>query len=290
MFSDEQINNISKNLNFFKKVYNEKQIDVCESIGISASTYSGYIKMTSIPNRENLNKLANHYNITEYQLINCDMRFETKENRTIYKYMSKLLAKMNVMFPVVCEINIKDDLLYKEAARMFQKIFTNIKEKGNYIKMLELFFESFEKNNNYDSCANILLLILLEKSNIKYPVDGEYMNVYNIFNEKELEIFIKDCYLKNYDEEEIIKNEKDNYELYNNLTDKYKEVLVDKIEYHEFLNYYNVLEYILGIGNLEYSKEMNNLIALEMLKNLAFFNNKYAISFLECIDETFNFE
>lgn len=51
IFSDEQINNISKNLNFLKKVYNEKQIDVCESIGISASTYSGYIKITNIPNR-----------------------------------------------------------------------------------------------------------------------------------------------------------------------------------------------------------------------------------------------
>lgn len=290
MFSDEQINNISKNLNFLKKVYNEKQIDVCESIGISASTYSGYIKMTSIPNRENLNKLANHYNITEYQLINCDMRFETKENRTIYKCMSKLFTKMNVMFPVVCEMNVKDDLLYKKASSMFKKIFNNTKEKVNYIEMLELFFESFEKYNNYDSCANILLLILLEKSNIKYSVDGDYLDVYNIFNEEELEILIKNCYLKNYDEEEIIKNKKDNYELYNNLTDKYKEILVDKIEYHEFLNYYNVLEYIFGIGNLEYSKEMNNLIAMEMLKNLAFFNNKYAISFLKCITETFNFE
>lgn len=290
MFSDEQINNISKNLNFFKKVYNEKQIGVCESIGISASTYSGYIKMTSIPNRENLNKLANHYNITEYQLINCDMRFETKENRTIYKCMSKLFTKMNVMFPVVCEMNVKDDLLYKKAIRMLKKIFTNTKEKVNYIEMLELFFESFEKYNNYDSCANILLLILLEKSNIKYSVDGDYLDVYNIFNEEELEILIKNCYLKNYDEEKIIKNKKDNYELYNNLTDKYKEILVDKIEYHEFLNYYNVLEYIFGIGNLEYSKEMSNLIAMEMLKNLAFFNNKYAISFLKCITETFNFE
>lgn len=120
MFSDEQINNISKNLSFLKKVYNEKQIDVCESIGISASTYSGYIKMTSIPNRENLNKLANHYSITEYQLINCDMRFKTKENRTIYKCMSKLFTKMNVMFPVVCEMNVKGDLLYKKAARMFK--------------------------------------------------------------------------------------------------------------------------------------------------------------------------
>ena len=204
--------------------------------------------------------------------------------------MSKLFTKMNVMFPVVCEINMKDDLLYKKAIRMFKKFFTNTKEKVNYIEMLELFFESFEKYNNYDSCANILLLILLEKSNIKYPVDGDYLDVYNIFNEEELEILIKNCYLKNYDEEKIIKNKKDNYELYNNLTDKYKEILVDKIEYHEFLNYYNVLEYILGIGNLEYSKGMNNLIAMEMIKNLAFFNNKYAISFLKCIAETFNFE
>ena len=204
--------------------------------------------------------------------------------------MSKLFTKMNVMFPVVCEMNVKDDLLYKKSIRMFKKFFTNTKEKVNYIEMLELFFESFEKYNNYDSCANILLLILLEKSNIKYTGDGDYLDVYNIFNEEELEILIKNCHLKNYDEEKIIKNKKDNYELYNNLTDKYKEILVDKIEYHEFLNYYNVLEYILGIGNLEYSKEMNNLIAMEMLKNLAFFNNKYAISFLKCIAETFDFE
>ncbi|KRL72374.1 helix-turn-helix transcriptional regulator [Ligilactobacillus saerimneri] len=65
-------NFFSAKLNTLLVANNVKQIDLHNDLGIPKSTLTGYVKGTSLPNKENLLKIANYFDVEPSQL---DLRF-----------------------------------------------------------------------------------------------------------------------------------------------------------------------------------------------------------------------
>ena len=278
MYNNKQKENISKNLIALKNTYKEKQIDVAEAVGIPESTYSEYINLKREPTKENISKLAKHYHVSEDSLVDTDLTI-IFENNSMYDILNQIFNNAKLLFPII-EVECIDDPLFLKAKELHNKLLMLHDNSVKIVDVIRLYFDSYEKYNNHDSYANILMLLLIEKSNMLMDNDIElFTDMYDIFDKHELELIIKDAILKRFDED-FDKSDFNNdnqllLDKIDTLTNNIFDDLVKIDIYREFLEYYLMLQYLLGIGNTDLSLEINGLIAGEMIQNLALLNNSY---------------
>lgn len=70
----------SSNLNQLMKMHSVRQIDLHNQLDIPKSTLTGYVKGTSLPNKENVEKLAKFFHVDKAEI---DPRFSTEKDTTI---------------------------------------------------------------------------------------------------------------------------------------------------------------------------------------------------------------
>ena len=293
MYTNKQKENISKNLIALKKTYKEKQIDVAEAVDIPESTYSEYINLKREPTKENISKLAKHYHVSEDSLVDTDLTI-IYENNSMYDILNKIFNNTKILFPII-EIECIDDPVFLKAKDLHNKLLLLHDNSIKIADVIRLYFDSYEKYNNHDSRANILMLLLIEKSNMLIDNDVDFFaDMYDIFDKHELELIIKDAFLKRFDED----FDKSDFNIDNQLLLDRIDTLMNnffndlvKIDiYREFLEYYLMLQYLLGIGNTDLSLETNGLIAGELIRNLTLLNNRYINSLLDEMDKILKFD
>ena len=293
MYTNKKKENISKNIIALKKKYKEKQIDVAEAVDIPESTYSEYINLKREPTKENISKLAKHYHVSEDSLVDTDLTI-IYENNSMYDILNKIFNNTKILFPII-EIECIDDPVFLKAKDLHNKLLLLHDNSIKIADVIRLYFDSYEKYNNHDSRANILMLLLIEKSNMLIDNDVDlFADMYDIFDKHELELIIKDAFLKRFDED----FDKSDFNIDNQLLLDRIDTLMNnffndlvKIDiYREFLEYYLMLQYLLGIGNTDLSLETNGLIAGELIRNLTLLNNRYINSLLDEMDKILKFD
>lgn len=296
MFTEEQLKNISKNIEILASVYKEKHRDIAEAIGVGESTISGYVKGNP-PKRENLSKIAKHFNMTEHQLINADLSWmlDINDENDFYSFLIMFLKNISIIFPVIKTKEHANDIDFHDAVKLNEEFWNNF-EKGkipdsNIDKILELYFLSYEKHKNLDSYANIAMILLILRINKKEDL-SDYLDIYNPFDKIDLEFIVKDCFLTRFDDindETLLENSEDNIL-------KFIDVIIDELsnndEYKDFVYYFITLRYIFGVGVMtkEKTADICNLIGVEMLNNLIIAKNVYAIQAIEKLEKGLNFK
>ena len=285
MDEKHQRETIVNNLKFLRKLYNETQRETAAVINISEGTYSDYINMKKMPSREIISKIAKHYNISEYELINTDLSKDSSdfEYDDLKDFIKKITNNPELLFPIIEISNLENDIIFKEAIKLHKKMYADITNMKNDFELLfKKYEESYKKFKNLDSCANELILLLMLKSG--NTTDSSFAGVYNPLEDSDLDIIIKDCILINYDENNKISNtintDLNQIEIFNKKIDEIINILNKNNEYREFLEYYLVLEYLLGVGNINLDKGLNIFISMEMERCLERLNNKYLMNLI----------
>ena len=106
------------------------------------------------------------------------------------------------------------------------------------IKILNLYFDSYDKFNNLDSYANIAMIILLLKNSIIKKELSDNIEFYNVYNEQQLELLFKDIILKRFDDDIESSNQEINVEKLDDKINKIKKILINDSRYKDFLYYY----------------------------------------------------
>ncbi|MGY3725325.1 Peptidase S24-like [Granulicatella balaenopterae] len=69
----------SQQLNYLLETFDKRQIDLHRDLNIPKSTLTGYVKGTSLPTKENVQKLAKYFDVKQEDL---DQRFQSELNHT----------------------------------------------------------------------------------------------------------------------------------------------------------------------------------------------------------------
>ena len=284
-YTDEQLSNIANNLNFFRKYYKEKQSDLADLLEITEGTISEYINKKRVLTKEHLTKLAKHYNITIDEFVNKDYSCGGTISFNLTDVMQKGI--IDSLTPLIEENSNNEDYLFKEAAELYVKIKGNINSSVDDLeKVFKLFCDSFDKYNNCDSLANILFILLEKTCGEHNPEFKEFLEVfaYKKINTENIDFFIKNSNLLNYFDDESeesldgIDRDSNKYDIYINAI---LNILKQKKEYKDFVDYFNAIRYALGIGDLKKSIEDNKKIGEKMFKKLFDEGNKYVLNYFE---------
>ena len=299
MFNEEQLKNISKNIKVLGTLFKENQRDIAEAIGVGESTISNYVKGKMPPKRENLSKIAKHFNISENVLINSDLSFllELNNEDGIYSFLTSFLKNLHIIFPIIKMNEYIEDKDFENAIKLnkiFYENFEQVKEH-DLPKIIELYLSSYDKFQNLDSYANIAILLLILKIQSKDEIK-EYLDIYNPFDANDLELLTKDCILTRFDDITIDEEKSSLERTEEDSILKAIDTIIDKLanneKYKEFIYYFLSLRYIFGVGVItkELPAEICNLIGNEMMQNLVIAKNKYALDYLEKLSELLNFK
>lgn len=299
MFNEEQLENISKNIEVLGTLFKESQRDIAEAIGVGESTISNYIKGKMAPKRENLSKIAKHFNISENELINSDLSIllELNNGNGFYSLLTLLLKNLHVIFPIIKLNENIEDKDFENAIKLNKIFYENFEQakENNLTKIIELYFLSYDKCQNLDSYANIAMLLLILRINSKDELK-DYLDIYNPFDVNDLELLTKDCILTRFDDisfdEEQHSLEKSEEDIILKAIDNIIEKLADNEKYKEFIYYFISLRYIFGVGvsTKELPLDICKLIGNEMMQNLVIAKNKYALNYFEKLSELLNFK
>ena len=291
MYTEKQRETISKNLKELKKYYKERQLDIAQAVNIPESTYSEYVNMSRTPTEENVAKLAARYGITEYELANTEIAFGNNVASKIFVNFAKDQNNLELMFPFIKINNNKDDYLFKEAFKLHHNLFYgNDSDDKDLIKIQRLYRESYNKFKNLDSYANFATLIFLLEACKLNPKIIAYCNESDFLNENEMDYYFKDVVLKRFKKTKKEEKEDNMVIIFKNMIDKMLKKLNKDKRYSDFVQYFIMLEYIFGFGNLELSEEYNHLVGGEMLDKLYIIGNPYVKDCLLLIANIMNFD
>lgn len=277
--------NSGNNIYFLRNAFGETQEELGAVINRGKNTVSYYENgERSIP-KDILSLIAQHYGVTEEDLINDDFA-HVKEVKLKQNYFWE---KIDSLLPVISSEAIAKDKRFQRQYLMHREIYKDIAD-GNIdtVKLLNCFntYEEMFKNNcnKNESAANYIalwsllmylcktvpsalskntaLITLAIKNNNKAKSAIENMN----------ESFEKDA--KEVTEE---LNGPEDVALFNEMikTLKRSEVLSD------LGDYYLALQYVWGFVNNNLSFEFNSRIGTEMMMAFSQVDNKYAYTFLE---------
>lgn len=71
---------ISSNLNTLLQVSKKKKVDINREVGIPKSTISDYFKGNSLPTKQNVKKLAEFFNVPDYEIDPRFKKHTTEDN------------------------------------------------------------------------------------------------------------------------------------------------------------------------------------------------------------------
>lgn len=299
MFNEEQIKNISKNIEVLGTLFKESQRDIAEAIGVGETTISNYKKGKMAPKRENLSKIAKHFNISENELINSDLSIllDLNNGNGFYSFLTSFLKNLYIIFPIIKLNEDIEDNDFENAMKLNKIFYENIEQvkENDLKKIIELYFASYDKCQNLDSYANIAMLLLILKINSKEELK-DYLDIYNPFDVNDLELLTKDCILARFDDISFNEEKSNLEESEEDNILKFIDIIIDKLadseKYKEFIYYFISLRYIfgVGVGIKELPLDICKLIGNEMMQNLVIAKNKYALNYLEKLSELLNFK
>lgn len=290
-------NKISKNIKGLRTAYRETQMDLAYALGLnSPSTIANYEKGLRKPEHEIRQKIAEHYKITEDELLCCDFSklsfgsfpFDDKE---------KMQGIAGTMLPIIYTEEAMADPLFKKGYDTHMRAYEAMKagigfNENDYTVCINSYLESFDSFGTFEAVANCLWWFLLAEFGM---ANEQLIDGVKALNDKKIDNnnFLKTYYLYSREEDlydgDGCKCNKERHKFLEEFEDIIIELLRElksSPEWSNLADYYTALRYLFCTVSNDLSDNMNRAVGGEMMWAFVMLGNPYAESFfrkgIEC--------
>lgn len=286
-------NYLPQNIKSLRMAYGESQMDLAFAIGLdSPSAISNYEKGIRNPKPEVRKKLAEHFRVTEEQLMHVDL---SGIRNTSFNFLSDIHKAQELTFaafPVVCsETAMKNASFaagYNAHMRIKECMLSGQEpDDKDYDICFDSYDSVFEKDAVPEAAGNMLWWLLqLEYIALNQQISqGAQHMMENKISGAE---FLQQYYLKNFDFEseddgDEVSEDTESLEFYKDIEEIVQDLLkkVKSSQLSDLAYYYTAVRYAYGLVRNEYSQETNQAMGREMLWAMSELGNKYAKKFLQ---------
>lgn len=285
-------NYLPQNIKSLRTAYGESQMDLAFAIGLDApAAISNYESGTRSPKPEVRKKIAEHFRITEEQLMHVDLSGIRKISFEVLSDIHKVQELIFAAIPVVCSEEALKNRTFANgynAHMRIKKCMLAGQEPNDkdYDICFDSYYSAFEDDAIPEAAGNMLWWLL----QLEYFVLNQQISegALHLMENKISGIeFLRQYYLKNFDfENEDDTNaspDKESIDFYNDIEEIVQDLLkkLQSSRLSDFAYYYTALRYTCGIVKNEFSQEMNQAIGNEMLWAISELGNKYAKNYLQ---------
>lgn len=283
---------MAQNIKSLRTAYGESQMDLAFAIGLDApAAISNYESGTRSPKPEVRKKIAEHFRITEEQLMHVDLSGMRQISFEVLSDIHKVQELRFAAFPVVCSEEALKNKAFANgynAHMRIKKCWLAGQEPNDkdYDICLDSYDSAFDEEAIPEAAGNMLGQLL----QLEYIVLNQQISegVQHLMEKKISGVeFLRQCYLKKFDfENEGEMNEapdKESMDFYNDIEEIVQDLLkkLQSSRLSDLAYYYTALRYAYGIVKNELSQEMNQAIGNEMLWAISELGNKYAKNYLQ---------
>ncbi len=273
--------------------YGESQMDLAFAIGLDSPTaISNYESGTRSPKSEVRKKLAEHFRITEEQLMHVDLSGIHKTTFNVLNDKRKIQELTFAAFPVVCSETAMKNMSFANGYNAHMRIKKCIlsgqePDDKDYEICLDSYDSAFEKDEIPEAAANMLCgLLQLEYIVLNQQISGGAQHMME--NKISGAEYLRQYYLKNCDfdgEEDKASDDKESLEFFKDIEEIVQDLLkkVKSSRLSDLAYYYTAIRYTFGIVKNEFSQETNQATGCEMLWAISELGNKYAKKYLQTI-------
>lgn len=283
--------NLGKNIRRLRKSYGETQLDLAIAIGVSGSSViSQYESGERVPEREYLFRIAKHYRITEYELLNGDFKDTRKFASLPVGDATFGMEVLKRMLPIVCTERAREHPKFKDAYVLHNHILDAIMEdaeieEDDFEKCLDL-YKAARAEGIVEAAANHLwwLMFIGFAMSQCTPQLIEYIDMEDISKITGKSFFRG--YLPSFDETSNEKEVDANQDRSEFLKENELDLVIDIMllrkskEFSDLGDYYLALRHIFSLLRNTLDPEMNKLVGGELLLTFSLMGNKYCDDFL----------
>lgn len=288
-------NYLPQNIMSLRMAYGESQMELAFAIGLDApSAISNYENGTRSPKPEVRKKLAEHFRITEEQLMHVDLSRIRKTSFNFLNDIRKAQKLTFATFPVVCSETAMKNASFANGYNAHMRIKECMlsgqePDDKDYDICLDSYDSAFEEDAIPEAAGNMLWWLLqLEYIVLNQQIlEGAQHMMENKISGAE---FLRQYYLKNFDFEnkgdgDEIPDDKESVGFYKEI-EEIVQYLLKKIKssrLSDLAYYYTAIRYAYGIVRNESSQELNQATGYEMLWAISELGNKYAKNYLQTL-------
>lgn len=281
---------VGKNIRSLRYAYGQSLLDLALDIGVGVSAISQYENGKRIPERDILIKIAQHFKITENELLYSD--YSNLRDLTTAPVNNKAytLAMVDKMLPILHSEEAEMDPDYKKAYELHLKLYEHLMQNTivdeAQVDTCITSYETASKNGIREATANILWWIILFGFVYSF-VNPRLLACIESLRGKETtmkEVIGAFLYSPEDEEDEVyieLQKEKANF-IKENEVDLLVNIalLKNSATYGPLGDYYLALCYMFSLRNNDMSPEMNSSIGYEMMHIFRVLGNPYAKAFL----------
>ena len=300
MKSNENATTLAKNIRALRIYYGESQKDLAKILNCKQNAISQYEldsvdnKERHIPTADTLKRLAQHFEITVFELENFDYSNIGKAEQ----YELFVYNNIDIIFPIISTDYALSNEYFAKAHKLHMTIYKNLKSITNIdlaysvidattdvLEEAESYYNKALKDKaieaevavNLISCYCFAMLYL---KGIQYTCNEQGRGSASISLAKKLhqkfEKELNDIDVLSTDENKQLES------LISELAGEIREYLiVSKSKYPDLINYYLTLQFIFGFADNALDRFFNLRIGTEMMKSFKSVGNKYATNYLD---------
>lgn len=279
------------NVKCLREAFHETEEQLAYSVGVTRQAICNYENGTRIPTRDTIVKLAQHFNITENELINGDFSGLAYPGSKI-EDIDAAKAAVDIILPLVSSDTAMSNKSFKTAFTSHETIYAGLKSgipvsDLEHEKCLQLYEEALNDGVT-EAAANILWWILFWGMGYS---DYEKIEGFEDLRNRRIsgEEFLRQYYLQNCDDEsteltpEIIEMRRAR-RLYLRESEGNIQLLLQVLKrdtkYSDLADYYLALRYFRGVVYNNNSDALNRAIGEEMMVSFSLWENRYVLNFL----------
>ncbi len=288
-------NYLPQNIKSLRMTYGESQMELAFAIGLDApAAISNYENGTRSPKPDVRRKIAEHFRITEEQLMHVDLSGVHKLSFEYLNDETRILEIIFAAFPVVCSDSALKNSLFADgysAHMRIKKCLLSGKEPNekDYDICFASYDKAFEEYALPEAAANMLWWLVQIEYTVLNPkiTEGAQQLIKNKISGVE---FLRKCCLKNFDFEgeddtDDDSAKRENLQFYNDIEELVQDYLKVLRSSHlsDLAYFYVAIKYLFGSVKNEFSQEMNQAIGNELLWAVSELGNKYAKAYLQAV-------
>lgn len=291
----ENQNRLGANIRGLRKAFGETQEDLFLALGLegySTSTISQYETGKRFPGRDILAKIAAHYRISEWQLLNIDYSNMKKIPQKPIGDISSGIEYIKQILPLICTEKAMMNHSFQEAYKLHAEVLNSICEKTSLdLEKINQCMENYAEARNQgivEGAANRAWWMLFFGMVCSYITPEFWDNCDELLSR---ELSVQDIFklglLPSFDVERHCDEAVEWQEFVEEILKSVKKELAIDIyflkhtkEYAELGEYYLALRHKFCILNNDLSKEINDMVGDEMLYAYGLMGNQYAQAFL----------
>lgn len=264
------------NIKCLREAYRMTEEQLAYAVGVTRQAICNYENGSRIPNRDIIVKLANHFLITENELIYGDFSKMTYPGAKI-EDTETTKAAVDLILPLVSSESAIKNRAFKNALASHEAIYAGLKSGIPYSnqeleKCMELYQDALN-DGVVEAAANLmwwLLFLGMMYSNYELLDGVDDLQNHRISGEE----FLRRHYLKNCDDEsfeissEIAEVRRERRQFLRESEDSIRsllEILKKNPGYSALADYYLALRYMQGVINNSNSDALNKAIGEEMM-------------------------